>query len=186
MLKSARLLLVPLALMGAAAISPVTAHAQGMMADLHADVNDVQKKLVDLAKAIPESAYLWRPMTGTRSVGELFKHVISDNYLIPISMGLPAPAATGISATDMKSAEAYEARKMTKAEIVAALEASFTHLHTAMGLTTDANASQPMKFFGMDFTRRKAMIGTVTHLHEHLGQGIAYARSNSVVPPWSK
>ena len=186
MLKSARLLLMPLALAGAAAIVPVTGRAQGMMADLHADVSDVQKKLVDLAKAIPETAYGWRPMTGTRGVGELFKHIISDNYLIPISMGLAAPAATGISATDMQSADAYEKRNMTKAEIVAALEQSFAHLHSAMNLTTDANASQPMKFFGMDFTRRKAMIGTVTHLHEHLGQGIAYARSNSVVPPWSK
>jgi hypothetical protein len=27
---------------------------------------------------------------------------------------------------------------------------------------------------------------TVGHLHEHLGQLIAYARSNNVVPPWSK
>jgi hypothetical protein len=26
----------------------------------------------------------------------------------------------------------------------------------------------------------------VTHLHEHLGQLIAYARMNNVVPPWSK
>lgn len=186
MLRSARLLILPFALSATAALTTAPVHAQGMMADMHADVNDVQKKLVDLARAIPEANYSWRPMTGTRTVGELFKHVISDNYLIPISMGLAAPAASGISATDMKSAEAYEARVMTKDQIVAALEQSFAHLHTAMSLTTDANAAQPMKFFGMDFTRRKAMIGTVTHLHEHLGQGIAYARSNSVVPPWSK
>jgi hypothetical protein len=25
-----------------------------------------------------------------------------------------------------------------------------------------------------------------THLHEHLGQLIAYARANDVTPPWSK
>ena len=163
-----------------------TAAAQGMMADMHGDVSDVQKKMVDLAKAIPESAYGWRPMAGTRSVGEMFKHVVSDNYLIPIAMGMAAPAETGISDKDMKTVAAYEARSMTKAQIVAALEQSFAHLHTAMALTTDANAGDAMKFFGMDFTRRKAMIGTVTHLHEHLGQGIAYARSNNVVPPWSK
>jgi uncharacterized damage-inducible protein DinB len=24
------------------------------------------------------------------------------------------------------------------------------------------------------------------HMHEHLGQSIAYARTNGVVPPWSK
>ena len=29
-------------------------------------------------------------------------------------------------------------------------------------------------------------IRAVVHLHEHLGQGIAYARSNEVVPPWSR
>jgi hypothetical protein len=27
---------------------------------------------------------------------------------------------------------------------------------------------------------------TATHLHEHLGQLIAYARSNAVTPPWSQ
>jgi hypothetical protein len=25
----------------------------------------------------------------------------------------------------------------------------------------------------------------LNHLHEHLGQSIAYARMNAVVPPWS-
>ena len=29
-------------------------------------------------------------------------------------------------------------------------------------------------------------ITTATHLHEHLGKLIAYARSNNVTPPWSK
>ena len=29
-------------------------------------------------------------------------------------------------------------------------------------------------------------IRAVVHLHEHLGQSIAYARSNEVVPPWSR
>jgi hypothetical protein len=121
-----------------------------------------------------------------RSIGEVFKHVASDNYFIPIAMGTPAPAASGISGTDMKTVGAYEARPLTKDQIVAELEASFNHLHGAMRTTTDANLTQTIKFFGQDWSRQKAMILTVTHLHEHLGQAIAYARSNSVVPPWSK
>ena len=32
---------------------------------------------------------------------------------------------------------------------------------------------------------RTGDIGPLTHIHEHLGQSIAYARSNGVVPPWS-
>ena len=162
-----------------------TASAQGLMGDMHRDVNDVQKKMVDLAKAIPEGAYSWRP-TGARTTGEVLLHVAADNYLIPISMGKAAPASTGISATDYKTAETFEKRKLTKDQIVAELDASFKHLHEAMGLTTDANLKENIKFFGQDWSRQRAMLATVTHLHEHLGQMIAYARSNNVAPPWSR
>ncbi|MBC7791515.1 MAG: DinB family protein [Anaerolineae bacterium] len=164
---------------------PTAASAQGLMAEMHRDVNDVQKKLIDLAKAIPEPSYSWRP-SGARSVGEVLLHVAADNYLIPISMGKPAPASTGISGTDFKTVEKYEKRKLTRDQIVAELDASFRHLHEAMGLTTDANLNENIKFFGQDWSRQRAMLATVTHLHEHLGQMIAYARSNSVAPPWSR
>ena len=162
-----------------------SASAQGLMGDMHRDVNDVQKKLVDLAKAIPEASYAWRP-TGARSAGEVLLHVAADNYLIPISMGKAAPASTGITATDFKAVETFEKRKLTKDQIVAELDASFKHLHEAMGLTTDANLKENIKFFGQDWSRQRAMLATVTHLHEHLGQMIAYARSNNVAPPWSR
>jgi uncharacterized damage-inducible protein DinB len=164
---------------------PASASAQGLMAEMHSDVNDVQKKFIDLAKAIPEPAYAWRP-PGVRSVGEVLLHVASDNYLIPIAMGKPAPASTGISLADFKTVETYEKRKLTKDQIIAELDASFKHLHEAMALTTDANLTENIKFFGQDWTRQRAMLLTVTHLHEHLGQMIAYARSNNVAPPWSR
>jgi hypothetical protein len=118
-------------------------------------------------------------------VREVFLHVASDNYFIPIGMGKPAPEASGIT-SDMKSVGAYEKRNLSKDQIVAELEASYKHLHQGMALTTDANASESIKFFGQDWTRMRAMTLTVTHLHEHLGQAIAYARSNNVVPPWSQ
>ena len=161
-----------------------SASAQGLMGDMHRDVNDVQKKFIDLAQAIPESAYSWRP-TGARSVGEVLLHIASDNYFLAIPMGKAAPAATNINATDFKALETFEKRKLTKAQIVAELEASFKHLHEAMGLTTDANLTENIKFFGQDFSRQRATLATVTHMHEHLGQLIAYARSNNVKPPWS-
>lgn len=166
-----------------AAAAPLS--AQGAMADYHRDVNDVQKKFVDLAKAMPASTMNWRPGAGARTVNELMLHVIADNYLIPIAMGKPAPAASGIT-SDYNTAVAYEKKSMTRDQVIAELEASFVHLHQAMGLTTDANVGEGIKFFGQDFTRHRAMLATVTHLHEHLGQFIAYARGNGVTPPWSK
>lgn len=162
-----------------------SASAQGLMGEMHKDVNDVQKKFIDLAKAIPEASYAWRP-TGARSIGEVLLHVASDNYLIPVMMGKAIPASVAISATDMKTLDTYEKRKLTRDQIVAELDASFKHLHEAMGLTTDANLTENIKFFGQDWSRQRAMLLTVTHLHEHLGQMIAYARSNGVAPPWTR
>lgn len=159
---------------------------QGFMGEMHRDLNEVQKKFIDLANAIPESAYGWKPGTGNaRTVGEVILHVASDNYLLPVYMGSPAPAASNITA-DYNSAIAFEKRKLSKAEIIADLTASFQHIHRAISPTTDANLAETIKMFGQDFSRQRAMILTVTHLHEHLGQLIAYARANNVTPPWSR
>ncbi len=162
-----------------------SASGQGLMADMHRDVNDAQKKFIDLAQAIPESAYSWRP-TGARSVGEVLLHIAADNYFLPIPMGKPAPASSNISGTDFKTLDAFEKRKLSKAQIIAELDASFKHLHEGMGLTTDSNLTESIKFFGQDWSRQRAILATVTHMHEHLGQLIAYARSNNVAPPWSR
>jgi uncharacterized damage-inducible protein DinB len=162
-----------------------SASAQGMMGEMHGSVNNVQKKMLDLAKAIPEAQYSWRP-SGARSIGEVLLHVASDNYLIPVMMGKPMPASVAISPTDMKTLEVYEKRKLTKDQIIAELEASFAHLHQAMGLTTDTNLVENISFFGQNWSRQRAMLATVTHLYEHLGQMIAYARSNNIAPPWSR
>ena len=161
----------------------VPLQAQGLMGDMHRDLNEVQKKFIDLANAIPESAYGWRPQ-GARSIGEVLLHVGSDNYLLPIFLGSPAPAATGVT-SDFATAVAFEKRKLSKAEIVAELNASFQHLHRTIG-ADDSKLAETIKLFGQDYTRQRAVILTVTHLHEHLGQLIAYARQNNVVPPWSK
>ncbi len=177
---------ITFAVIAAVAAAPSPLAAQGLMADMHSEVSAVQKKLIDLATAIPESAYGWRPSAGVRTVAEVFKHVATDNYLIPIMTGTPAPASTGIIATDMKTVEAYEKRPMTKAQVIAELTASFGHLHGALRTTTDQNLTEMIKFFGQDMSRQKVALMTVNHLHEHLGQSIAYARSNNVVPPWSK
>lgn len=159
------------------------AHAQTFMGDVHQDLNQVQKKFIDLANAMPESAYGYHP-NGARTVGEVFLHVAADNYFIPGALGTPAPAATGIT-SDYKTSMAFEKRKLTKAQVIADLTASFQHLHRSLP-ANDANLDQKVSFFGSEISRRTAILGTVADLHEHLGQLIAYARANNVVPPWSK
>jgi hypothetical protein len=53
-----------------------------------------------------------------------------------------------------------------------------------MGAATDASLATPSKWPKM--SKQRLWIATATHLHEHLGQLIAYARSNRITPPWSK
>lgn len=167
------------------------AHAQapkraGLMGDLLGDIGDVERKIVGLAKAMPEASYAWRPMAGVRSVGEAFTHVAADNYFMPAALGITAPAPTGISGTDYKTVEAYEKKTRTRAEIIAEVEQSFAFLKKSMQDTPDAKLDATMKMFGRESSMRSTWVMTTTHLHEHLGQLIAYARSNKVVPPWSK
>ncbi len=76
-------------------------------------------------------------------------------------------------------------RRSTTERVVAELKKSFAHIRTAALNCNDADLDRPIKMFGNDTTVRGAFIQALTHLHEHLGQSIAYARINGVVPPWS-
>ncbi len=157
----------------------------GVMGELLKDVADLEKKVLDLAKAIPESAYAWRPGPGVRSTGEVFVHIAADNYFLPVLQGTPAPAETGIT-KDYKTAAVFEKKPLNKAATIAELEKSFAFLRSSMSSTTDAQLNTAIDMFGQKSTTRGLWITTATHLHEHLGQLIAYARSNKVTPPWSK
>src|SRR5262245_18015741 len=50
---------------------------------------------------------------------------------------------------------------------------------------TPGRMDMPAEFFGLKTTRRGAYVLVLTHVHEHLGQVIAYARANKITPPWS-
>ena len=168
------------------AARPALAQSAGsVVADLVSDVNETQQKFIALAKAIPPEKYDWRPGTGVRSVSEVLRHVASDNYLIPAALGHAADASTGIKGEDYKTAQAFEARKATKEQTIADLEKSFANLKSAMQGTPASKLGDQVKLFGQPFTMQKAWVLGTTHLHEHLGQLIAYARVNGVKPPWS-
>lgn len=158
---------------------------KGVMGDLLKDIGGAEKKVLALANAVPESAYAWRPQPGVRSTGEVFQHIASDNYFLPAMLDRPVPKETGIT-KDYKTAEAFEKRTMNKAAVIAELEKSFAFLRTSMTATTDAQLDTAIDMFGQKSTARGLWISTATHLHEHLGQLIAYARSNKITPPWSK
>jgi uncharacterized damage-inducible protein DinB len=177
------------AILAAAAIAtPAAAQQQraGVVGELLKDVSAVETKFVSLAKATPADKFAWRPDSGTRSIGEVFLHIAADNYLLPSALGVQPDPATGIKSGDFKTATAYEKRTMPRDSVIASLEASFAHLRKAISDTPDEKLEARISFFGQEMTGRQLWLATTGHLHEHLGQMIAYARMNRVVPPWSR
>jgi hypothetical protein len=158
----------------------------GIVGDLIDEVTQVETKIVGLAKAMPEAAYGWRPSDGVRTTAEVLIHVAADNYYAAAKWGATIDADTGITGASHKEAETYEQRQMSRGQIIAALERSFALLKKSMVATPDAALETMTDYARQKTTVRSAWIRTTTHLHEHLGQLIAYARSNTIVPPWSK
>jgi uncharacterized damage-inducible protein DinB len=67
-----------------------------------------------------------------------------------------------------------------------ALKASYVDLQKAITGLSDNDLQAPVKLFGRDMTKQGALMLILNDQHEHLGQSIAYARTNGAVPPWSK
>jgi len=138
----------------------------------------LEKKFVGLAEAIPQEKYAWRPADGVRSVSEVLLHVTSANYRIPRTIGADVPG-------DVKT-DGMEKSTTDKAAITAMVKQSFAHISAAVAKLSDADIDKAVKLFGRDNTYGGAIIFMTEHLSEHLGQTIAYARVNGVVPPWNQ
>ena len=162
------------------------ANTAALAKDLLQDLNQLERKTMALARAIPADKFNWRPSDGARSVGEVLLHVAADNYLLPAALGHKPDAATGIKGDDYKTAQAFESRKLDRDATLSELEKSFAFLRASLTATTQANLGQEVSLFGQKFSGQQTWIMTATHLHEHLGQLIAYARANNVTPPWSQ
>jgi uncharacterized damage-inducible protein DinB len=166
---------------------PVQAQTpSGLKGDLIKATNEVEQKLLALANALSAAQFDWKPGEGVRTAGEVLLHVAADNYFLPTALGVSAPDVTKIKANDYPSVQGYERQKLAKAAIIAEITASFAHLEKAMAQVPESRMNETVKMFGQDFTVRGLLVLTTTHLHEHLGQMIAYARSNGVTPPWSR
>jgi len=151
----------------------------GFRADALANLNEVAEKVESLAAAMPAEKYNWRPAEGIRSVGEVYMHIAGGNYFVLKMAGVQTPAGMGASEDMDKDAN-------DKAKVADALKQSIGFLKDTITNTADSDLDKKVTLFGQEMTMRGVLMLTIDHLHEHLGQSIAYARMNGVVPPWSK
>jgi len=155
--------------------------ATGFLADFAWQIHFVQGRLMDLQQAVPQDKYNWRPAEGIRSVGETYLHAAMGNYYFIKFSGLKVPADISLEGGPPK----WDKSTTDKAEINKVLQRSFSDLLAQSKNITNEDLDKMVNAFGMEMSIRNLMIGTLNHLHEHLGQSIAYARSNGIAPPWS-
>ena len=79
----------------------------------------------------------------------------------------------------------FEQITTNKKAIHEQLVKSFDYIKSGIKGLPDANLDNMTEFFGMKMSIRAVLITLLTHMHEHLGQSIAYARMEGVVPPWT-
>jgi uncharacterized damage-inducible protein DinB len=152
--------------------------SSGARAEFLQEIGYYEQRFTRLANAVPADKYAWRPGEGVRSIGEVYAHIAAANYGIARALGTPPP-----SGIDPK---AIIAAAGDKAKTEQALKDSFAHFHQAILALNDADTDKPLKLFNRQTTERGAFIMVSGHMGEHLGQSIAYARMNGIVPPWTE
>ena len=175
------LLVLAASLSGAARVRQTPARTvaprpSGFRGEFIDDLADVEEKITQLATSIPAEKYSWRPAAGVRSISEVFMHIAGAIYFQSTFIGAQPPA-------DLP--KDFE-RIRDKTTVLSELKKSFEYARRVATAESDGDLEKSVNLFGKPATQRYVFTTMLNHLHEHLGQSIAYARMNGVIPPWSR
>jgi uncharacterized damage-inducible protein DinB len=132
----------------------------------------IKTNLTKAADKMSDENYNFKPSPETRTFGATIAH-IADTQMRTCS------AVKG----EQKQADA--ASKTAKADLVAALKASFDECDAAWDSITDANAEQAVPGRGQR-SKLGALVGNTVHDNEEYGYLAVYMRLKGVVPPSSE
>jgi uncharacterized damage-inducible protein DinB len=166
----------------AAALFPVVVMAQESLPSPRAEMlmhfNTSIRKVIQLAEAMPAERYTWSPAKDVMPVGQVYAHIARYNFYYP-STALGAKLPAGIRLDTLEAMR-------DKAAVVRLLRQSADFARNAITNLPDAQVDAATRLYGRTVPGWAVMVQLVAHMNEHLGQSIAYARSNNVVPPWSQ
>jgi uncharacterized damage-inducible protein DinB len=157
--------------------------AKGFRSDLIGHITYVQKEILDLENAIPDKKMTWRPNKDVRSISEVYSHIAFANYGLAKFAGFTLPE--GVNPSSPADATKWEKASTDKKVIHDQMAKSFDFVKNEINNMSDASLENMVDFFGQKMTVRSVLLVLLSHMHEHLGQSIAYARMVGVVPPWT-
>src|ERR1700733_4787117 len=154
-----------------------TAPSYDLKAQALVDLQAVNKKCVDLVEALPSDKLTWRPSPDTRSFAEVFLHVAGERYAILTMMGANPPA--GFKARELQKSTTEKDRLLED------LNQSWDFANKTIHSMSNADFAKLLPKLGPQANEGDVVYILVADAHEHLGQLIAYARQNGIVPPWT-
>jgi hypothetical protein len=170
------------AVAGLCLAAPAQAQMQSWKDVQVADMETMKDKFIGLANAFSAEQWGYRPMEGVRSVKDVLALMVVETHMFPVAWGFdpPSGAAAGFGP------EMQRVNAMSRTELMAELGPSFDHVIGILRGMDDAKRMESSSYFGREMPVHANVATAMADMHEHLGQLIAYARSNEVVPPWSR
>lgn len=153
-----------------------------LIQEMAGQIGYVGDKWVKLLEATPDDKLDWRPQEGVRSIRELYTHIADANVFFMSFVGVKAPAGPALP----KDQKERENRFTAKQDIIKHLKWSFEFCQAEFAKLSPEVLNKEVNMFGTKTTGRNASLVSHGHMHEHLGQAIAYARTNGYTPPWSE
>lgn len=136
-----------------------------------------RRMLTDIASAMPESKYDFRPVKEVRSFREMLQHLISDSFS---HIGY----VKGMSRADSeKLTKKYEGLK-TRDELLKALGEAYDYGDKVLSEVTDKNAMDIVSGMRNEkMTRVEAALVAFEDQMDHYGNMVVDLRLNGIVPP---
>ncbi len=158
----------------------VALHAQleGLWQGYDGEWDHATRQIIALAEATPAEKFTWRPAPGVRSMSEVYMHIALANFYLLSVTGPKMPV--DLTSPDM------EKTVTEKAKVIDWLKRSVEAVKAAHLAVKPADLQRHVKINGVDAKVDGIYLRILVHANEHMGQLVAYARFNGIVPPWSK
>lgn len=149
------------------------------------DLESVEEKFIALANAVPADKLSSRPSLDSRSFAEVFLHVAGERYVILGLMGVTVPVQFEAMIPKKSTSDFEKLMPQDRARIIDELTKSWAFTKKTLAGMTNADFSKPLPKPGRQTRDGDLVILLLADQHEHLGQAVAYARENGIVPPWT-
>jgi hypothetical protein len=156
-----------------ACAAPLAAQSNPFSADAKQSYTGIKNTLLKAADKMPEQFYSFRTTDKVRTYAEIMTHIADTQMLL-----------CGIAKGEQKAGTA--ASKTSKADVAAALKASFDYCDAVYNAMTDADAAMKVTMFGRQLTKLGVLNFNTAHDNEMYGTAVAYLRLKDIVPPSSE